>query len=95
MVQLVVQQSGGPTGLHPQHLKNLIDVSAAGEGSSLFGALISFLNLVLQRKTPDAVCPFFFLASLVALIIYFILLLFFVCCCWGVFFLGGGGGSIV
>ena len=47
--------------------KDLIDVSAASGGSSLLGALTYFLNLILQGKTPDAVCPFFFLASFVAL----------------------------
>ena len=33
--------AGGPIGLRPQHLKDLIDVLAAGGGSSLLGALTS------------------------------------------------------
>ena len=55
--------AGGPAGLRPQQPKHLTDVSAAGRVSSLLGALTSFLNLVLQGRTPDAVCPFFFLGG--------------------------------
>ena len=46
---------------------SLIDDSAAGRGSSLLGALSACLNQVLQGKTPDAVCLFFWGESLVAL----------------------------
>ena len=56
--------AGGPDGLRPQHLKDLIGASAEG---SFFGTLTSFTNLVLEGKTPLTVCPTFLGASLIAL----------------------------
>ena len=59
--------AGGPDGLSPQHLKDMIGTSAQGGGPALLRALTSLINIILQGKTPRAVRPFFFGASLVAL----------------------------
>ena len=58
--------AGGPDGLSPQHLKDMIGASAQGGGPALLRALTSLINVILQGKTPRAVRPFFFGASLVA-----------------------------
>ena len=59
--------SGGPDGLRPQHLKDLI-FSSAGLGSSvLMESLTAFVNFVIRGDVPIAAQPFFFGASLVAL----------------------------
>ena len=61
--------AGGPDGLRPQHLKDLIGTSAI-EGSAsyqLLTALSSFANLVLEGRTPPSIRPAFFGASLIAL----------------------------
>ena len=59
--------AGGPDGLRPQHLKDLTGSSAEKGGRDLRQALTSFVNLVLQGRTPSSVRPFFFGATLVAL----------------------------
>ena len=59
--------AGGPDGLRPQHLKDLISPSANAGGQSLLAALASFLELVLEGKTPPSIRPYFFGASLIAL----------------------------
>ena len=59
--------AGGPDGLSPQHLKDLISASAEKGGRDLLWALTSFVNLVLSGKTPPPVRPTFFGASLIAL----------------------------
>lgn len=58
---------GGPDGLRPQHLKDLIG-PAAGDGAPLLmNALVGFTTLVLEGKTPESIQPFLFGASLTAL----------------------------
>ncbi|MDA8003073.1 MAG: reverse transcriptase domain-containing protein, partial [Alphaproteobacteria bacterium] len=59
--------SGEPDGLRPQHLKNLISTSAERGGRELLRALTSFVNLVLDGKTPPSARPFFFGATLIPL----------------------------
>ena len=59
--------AGGPDGLSPQHLKDLISASAEKGGRDLLWALTSFVNFVLSGKTPPPVRPTFFGASLIAL----------------------------
>ena len=57
----------GPDSLRPQHLKDLISLSAEEGGSTLLGALTSFANLVLTGKTPLSIRSDFFGATLIAL----------------------------
>ena len=57
--------SGGPDGLRPQHLKDLVNNKESGQG--LVTALTSFTNLLLNGNCPDAVMPFFFGGRLIAL----------------------------
>ena len=56
--------AGGPDGLLPQHLKDLISTSAGFGGKKL---LMSFTNLVLSGDTPAQMRPLFFRATLTAL----------------------------
>ena len=58
--------AGGPDGLRPQHMKDMTNLSNV-EASSLLMALASFSTLVLEGKTPPAIRPFLFGATLVAL----------------------------
>ena len=58
--------AGGPDGLRPQHLKDMLGVRREGGGSQLLRALTSFTNLILAGRTPPSVCPLFFGASLIA-----------------------------
>ena len=48
--------AGGPDGLCPQHLKDLIGASAERGGKELLSALTDFVNLVVNGRTPPAVC---------------------------------------
>ena len=59
--------AGGPDGLRPQHLKDLISVSAGRSGRELLGALTNFTNLVLRGGLPIPVRSTFFGATLIAL----------------------------
>ena len=59
--------AGGPDGLRPQHLKDLIGPSAKEGGAILLRALTSLVTLILKGKTPSQLRPFFSGASLVAL----------------------------
>ena len=59
--------AGGPDGLRPQHLKDLVGPATGGGGHSLLSALASFVTLVLAGRTPPSICPFFFGATLIAL----------------------------
>ena len=59
--------AGGPDGLLPQHLKDLISYSARAGGKKLLAALTAFTNLVLSGITPVQVRPLFFGATLTAL----------------------------
>ena len=58
--------AGGPDGLKPQHLKDMLRPTA-NDGRTLISALAQFVALVLQGKTPLSIRPFFFGASLTAL----------------------------
>ena len=51
--------AGGPGGLKPQHLKDMISSSANGGRQGLLSALTSFVTLVLEGNTPASVCAFF------------------------------------
>ena len=62
-----VGSAGGPDGLRPQHLKDLIGPSSEGGGHVLLSALASFLSLVLSGRTPLSIRPYFFGANLFAL----------------------------
>ena len=59
--------AGGPDGLRPQHLKDMISASANSGGEALIEALSSFISLILSGQTPIAIRPYFFGASLIAL----------------------------
>ena len=59
--------AGGPDGLRPQHLKDMVGLSTTGGGHALLSALTSFLSLVLAGRTPPSFCPYFFSANLIAL----------------------------
>ena len=59
--------AGGPDGLRPQHLKDLIGPSANEGGAILLRALTLLVTLILNGKTPSQLQPYFFGASLVAL----------------------------
>ena len=58
--------AGGPDRLRLQHLKDLLQVSE-DDDCTLLQALASFCAVVMEGRVPEAVCPFFFGASLVAL----------------------------
>ena len=57
--------AGGPDGLRPQHLKDML--SERGSQDILLLALTSFVQLVLEGRIPATVRPFFFGANLTAL----------------------------
>lgn len=59
--------AGGPDGLRPQHLKDLVGPATGGGVHSLLSALASFVTLVLAGRTPPSIRPFFFGATLIAL----------------------------
>ena len=59
--------AGGPDGLRPQHLKDMVGPSTAGGVHALLSALASFLSLVLVGRTPPSFRPYFFGANLIAL----------------------------
>ena len=59
--------AGGPDGLRPQHLKDMIGSEEEGGGPQLLRALTSFTNLILEGKASPNACPYFFGASLIAL----------------------------
>jgi hypothetical protein len=57
--------SGGPDGLRPQHLKELIGCREAG--SDFLTALTAFVNMLMAGKCPINVAPIFFGGRLIAL----------------------------
>ena len=57
--------SGGPHGLQPQHIKDMITESAGESGCMLLRALVSLVNFALS--VLESVCPFFLGTNLVAL----------------------------
>jgi hypothetical protein len=56
--------AGGPDGLRPQHLKDLLSTV---QDSALLETLTRFINLLLEGRVPTAVRPILFGASLTAL----------------------------
>ena len=60
--------AGGPDGLRPQYVKDMMNSSNVVDPSlELLSALVTFSILVLEGKTPLPICPFFFGATLIAL----------------------------
>jgi hypothetical protein len=57
--------SGGPDGLRPQHLLEM--VCCKEPGPNLLAFLTAFLNLVLSGSSPSQITPLFFGARLIAL----------------------------
>ena len=57
--------SGGPDGLRPQHLKDMLSIDLEGVG--FLSALTGFVNTVLAGHCPAAIVPFFFGGRLIAL----------------------------
>ena len=57
--------AGGLDGLRPQHLKDMI--SEKSNQDILLPAITSFVQLVLEGRTPVTIRPFFFGANLTAL----------------------------
>ena len=51
--------AGGPDGLRPQYLKDLIGPSTKEGGAILLRALTSLVTLILKGKTPSQLQPFF------------------------------------
>ena len=60
-----VGSAGGPGGLRPQHLKDLIGCPSVRE--PLLTALASFATLIMDGKTPLPIRSSFFGATLIAL----------------------------
>ena len=58
--------AGGPDGLRPQHLKDMLRCND-GNASAFLSALAAFATLVLEGGTHTSFRPFFFGASLTAL----------------------------
>jgi hypothetical protein len=58
--------AGGPDGLRPQHLKDLINTSSSSV-SSFLASLSAFVSLVLKGETPAEIRPLFFGARLTAI----------------------------
>ena len=50
--------AGGPDGLRPQHLKDMLKCQG-GDVSLLLSALAAFVTLVLEGKAPPSIRPFF------------------------------------
>ena len=59
--------AGGPDGLRPQHLKDLVGAAAGNGGRDPLRALTAFVNFILQGHTPLSVRSSFFGATLIAL----------------------------
>ena len=59
--------AGGPTGMCPQIMKDLISPSNGDAGTRLLEKLTEFVNLVLSGNLPPRIRPIFFGANLIAL----------------------------
>ena len=57
--------SGGPDGLRPQHLLDM--VSCKESGPNLLTSLTAFVNMVLSGSCPSQITPLFFGARLIVL----------------------------
>ena len=58
--------SGGPDGLRPKHLQDLVNCNESG-GHDLLSSLTAFSNVLLSGVCPSSVMPFFFGGRLIAL----------------------------
>ena len=59
--------AGGPDGLRPQHLKDLVIYTQSEGSDSLIESLTNFVNFVIGGDVPVGARPFFFGATLTAL----------------------------
>ena len=57
--------AGGPDGLRPQHLKDMVSVASSAQ--VLLPALTAYVQLVLEGRTPIFIRPYFFGANLTAI----------------------------
>ena len=60
--------AGGPDGLRPQHLKDMVYSPSCDGYAELISTLTDFVNMVLAGRVTPAARPFFFGASLVGLL---------------------------
>jgi len=65
VLSFLAGSSGGPDGLRPQHLKNLVLYRESG--SDFLAALTLFVNSVLAGSCPQNIAPYFFGGRLLAL----------------------------
>ena len=59
--------AGGPDGLKPQHLKDMIGSRTGKKCEFFLSALALFVDLILSGKTPESMRPFFFGSKLTVL----------------------------
>jgi len=59
--------AGGPDGLKPQHLKDLLNEKLGSASSSLLKMLTSLVKKIFEDRLPEEIRPVFFGASLCAL----------------------------
>ena len=60
--------AGGPDGLRPQYLKDLLATGIGSGGTdALLGAITDFVNMLLEGRVPVSVCPILFGGSLIAI----------------------------
>ena len=59
--------AGGPDGLRPQHLKDLVSYSLSEGSASLITSLTAFVNFAISGNVPINARPFFFRATLTGL----------------------------
>ena len=59
--------AGGPDGLLPQHLKDLVSPTLGEAGASFVETLASFVSQLISGNVPHPVTPFFFGARLLGL----------------------------
>ena len=65
LISFPAGSSGGPDGVRPQHLKDLVNCQEAG--ADMLSALTVFVNMVLAGHCPKEVTPVFFGGRLIAL----------------------------
>ena len=60
--------AGGPDGLRPQHLKDMITSGGIGTDASQLQTITDLINAMLAGRTPEAVEPVLFGGALTALL---------------------------
>jgi hypothetical protein len=60
--------AGGPDGLRPQHLKDMITSGGVGTDAPLLQTITDLINAMLAGRTPEAVKPVLFGGALTALL---------------------------